>query len=96
MKKQGPKTDDTSSVLMTFMIRHLASDADTLAAMVQEHDEVVKGKDDGEALTWEDLGKIKLTWRVALETLRVVPPIFGNFKAAIQDIEFGGYTIPKG
>ncbi|GJN11600.1 hypothetical protein PR202_ga29801 [Eleusine coracana subsp. coracana] len=87
---------DTSSVLMTFMIRHLANDTETLAAMVQEHDEVVKGKEDGETLTWEDLAKIKFTWRVALEILRVVPPIFGNFKAAIQDTEFGGYTIPKG
>jgi cytochrome P450 len=26
---------DTSSILMTFMIRHLANDPDTLAAMVQ-------------------------------------------------------------
>ncbi|TVU38840.1 hypothetical protein EJB05_12232, partial [Eragrostis curvula] len=88
---------DTSSILMTFMLRQLANDPDTLAAMVQEHDDVAKSKqDDGEALTWEDLAKMKLTWRVALETLRLVPPIFGNFRTAIQDIEFDGYTIPKG
>ncbi|TVU38842.1 hypothetical protein EJB05_12234, partial [Eragrostis curvula] len=62
-----------------------------------KHDEVAKSKkDDGEALTWEDLAKMKLTWRVALETLRLVPPIFGNFRTAIQDIEFDGYTIPEG
>ncbi|KAL6840611.1 hypothetical protein ACP4OV_029475 [Aristida adscensionis] len=88
---------DTSSILMTFMVRHLAGDPDTLAAMVQEHEEIARSKgDDGEALTWEDLGKMKFTWRVALETLRMVPPIFGNFRRAVEDVEFDGYLIPKG
>lgn len=87
---------DTSSILMTFMVRHLANDPDTLAAMVQEHDEIAKNKGDGQTLDWEDLAKMKYTWRVALETLRLVPPIFGNFRRAMQDIEFDGYLIPKG
>ncbi|RCV13278.1 hypothetical protein SETIT_2G334100v2 [Setaria italica] len=87
---------DTSSVLMTFMIRHLAGDPDTLAAMVEEHEEIVKNKANGEALTWEDLQSMRLTWRVALETLRMIPPIFGSFRRAMEDIEFDGYVIPKG
>lgn len=87
---------DTSSILITFMIRHLANDPVTLAAMVQEHEEIAKNKADGEALTWEDLTKMKFTWRVAQETLRIVPPIFGNFRRALEDIEFEGYHIPKG
>ncbi|KAL6840732.1 hypothetical protein ACP4OV_029596 [Aristida adscensionis] len=87
---------DTSSVLMTFMMRHLAGDPGTLAAMVQDHDEIAKGKADGEALTWEDLHRMRFTWRVALETLRVIPPIFGSFRRALEDIEFDGYVIPKG
>ncbi|XP_004957873.2 cytochrome P450 716B1 [Setaria italica] len=87
---------DTSSILMTFMVRHVASDPDTLAAMVQEHDEIAESKGDGEALAWEDLAKMKFTWRVALEILRMVPPIFGNFRRATQDIEYDGYVIPKG
>uniref|UniRef100_R7WD53 Cytochrome P450 716B1 n=1 Tax=Aegilops tauschii TaxID=37682 RepID=R7WD53_AEGTA len=84
---------DTSSILMTFMVRHLANDDATLAAM---HEEIAKNKGDGEALTWEDLSKMKFTWRVAQETLRVVPPIFGNFRRALEDTEFDGYLIPKG
>ncbi|KAF8700399.1 hypothetical protein HU200_034334 [Digitaria exilis] len=88
--------NDTSSVLLTFMVRQLANDPDTLAAMVQEHEEVAGSKVDGEALTWEDLGKMKLTWRVALETLRLVPPLFGNFRRATKDVEFDGFIIPKG
>ncbi|KAM0881065.1 hypothetical protein ACQ4PT_033186 [Festuca glaucescens] len=87
---------DTSSILLTFMVRQLANDPTTLAAMVQEHEEIAKNKADGEALTWEDLTKMKLTWRVAQETLRVVPPIFGSFRKALEDIEFDGYCIPKG
>ena len=39
---------------------------------------------------------MKFTWRVALETLRLVPPVFGNFRRAIEDTEFDGYLIPKG
>ncbi|KAG0521145.1 hypothetical protein BDA96_08G136100 [Sorghum bicolor] len=87
---------DTSSILMTFMVRQLANDPDTLAAMVQEHDDIAKSKGDGEALDWEDLAKMKYTWRVALETLRLVPPMFGDFRRALQDVEFDGYLIPKG
>ncbi|XP_047090415.1 cytochrome P450 716B1-like [Lolium rigidum] len=87
---------DTTSILMTFMVRQLANDPTTLAAMVQEHEEIAKNKADGEALTWEDLAKMKFTWRVAQETLRTVPPIFGNFRVALKDIEFDGYFIPKG
>jgi hypothetical protein len=61
-----------------------------------EHEEIVKNKAEGEALTWEDLTKMKFTWRVAQETLRIVPPVFGNFRRALEDIEFDGYFIPKG
>ncbi|XP_020162581.1 cytochrome P450 716B1-like [Aegilops tauschii subsp. strangulata] len=87
---------DTSSILMTFMVRHLANDDATLATMVEEHEEIARNKGDGEALTWEDLTKMKFTWRVAQETLRIVPPVFGNFRRALEDVEFDGYSIPKG
>ncbi|CAM0906086.1 unnamed protein product [Alopecurus aequalis] len=87
---------DTSSILMTFMVRQLANDPVNLADMVKEHEEIAKDKADGEALTWEDLTKMKFTWRVAQETLRTVPPIFGNSRRALEDIELDGYFIPKG
>ncbi|KAM0904020.1 hypothetical protein ACQ4PT_018289 [Festuca glaucescens] len=87
---------DTASALMTFMIRHLANDPATLAALVQEHEEIARNKADGEALTWVDLSNMKFTWRVAQETLRIVPVVVANFKIALEDNEFGGYRIPKG
>ncbi|KAL0353630.1 UNVERIFIED_CONTAM: Beta-amyrin 28-monooxygenase [Sesamum angustifolium] len=39
---------------------------------------------------------MKYTWKVALETLRMIPPAFGGFRKALEDIEFEGYIIPKG
>ncbi|KAF2922890.1 cytochrome P450 716B1 [Oryza sativa Japonica Group] len=87
---------DTSAVLLTFMLRHLANDPATLAAMAQEHEEIARGKRDGEALTCEDVAKMKLSWRVAQETLRMVPPVLGSFRRAPVDVEFEGYTIPRG
>ncbi|KAG7957576.1 hypothetical protein I3843_11G183100 [Carya illinoinensis] len=87
---------DTSSVLITFIIRLLANEPAVYASVVQEQEEIAKSKPSGEFLTWEDLAKMKYTWRVAMETLRMVPPVFGGFRTALKDIEFGGYLIPKG
>ncbi|CAJ2634047.1 unnamed protein product [Trifolium pratense] len=84
---------DTSSVLITFIIRLLANEPAIFAAVFQE---IAKGKLLGEPLTWEDLSKMKYTWRVAMETLRMFPPIFGGFRKAATDIKYGGYIIPKG
>jgi hypothetical protein len=64
--------------------------------MDTEHEEIAKDKADGEALTWEDLSKMKFTWRVTQETLRIVPPVVGGFRTALEDIEYDGYLIPKG
>jgi cytochrome P450 len=45
--------------------------------------------------TLEDM-KMKHTWQVARESLRLFPPIFGSFREAIVDIECEGFTTPKG
>jgi len=87
---------DATAVLMTFIVRQIGSDPAILAPMVQEHEEIARNKADGEPLTWEDLSKMKYTWRVAQETLRLVPPSFGIIRMALEDIDFDGYCIPKG
>ncbi|PIA27476.1 hypothetical protein AQUCO_07700031v1 [Aquilegia coerulea] len=87
---------DTSSILLTFLIRHLANDPVVYSAIVKEQEEIAKSKTSGELLTWEDLTKMKYTWRAALEMLRIVPPAFAMFRRTLRDIEFGGYLIPKG
>ncbi|OVA06096.1 Cytochrome P450 [Macleaya cordata] len=87
---------DTSSVLITFLIRLLAKDPVVYASILDEQEEIAKSKASGELLTWEDLAKMKYTWRVAMETLRMLSPVFGGFRKALKDIEYGGYLIPKG
>lgn len=67
-----------------------------LVSMIIEQQEIAKRKASGEALTWSDLNKMKHTWCAAMEILRMIPPIFGNFRRALKDIEYEGYLIPKG
>ncbi|GMP73061.1 hypothetical protein CsSME_00030915 [Camellia sinensis var. sinensis] len=63
---------DTSSILLTFLIRLLANEPSIYAAIVQEQEEIAKSKALGELLTWDDLTKM-CTWRVAMETLKDNP-----------------------
>ncbi|KAH9796401.1 Taxane 13-alpha-hydroxylase [Citrus sinensis] len=89
---------DTSAILITFFIRLLANDPSVYATIVQEQEEIAKNKASGtgELLTWEDLAKMKQTWRVAMEILRTTPPIFCSFRKVLEDFEYEGYIIPKG
>ncbi|XP_077229274.1 cytochrome P450 716B1-like [Tasmannia lanceolata] len=87
---------DTSSVLITFLIRLLANDPVVYAGVFQEQEEIAKSKGPGELLTWDDLAKMKYSWRVATELMRMTPPIFGGFRRVLKDLEFEGYLIPKG
>ncbi|XP_023742845.1 cytochrome P450 716B1 [Lactuca sativa] len=87
---------DTTSALLTFLVRLLANNESIYSTLVHEQEEIAKNKAHGEALTWEDLTKMKYTWRVASEMLRINPPVNLNFRRTMQDIEYGGFIIPKG
>ncbi|KAH9311008.1 hypothetical protein KI387_026043, partial [Taxus chinensis] len=58
--------------------------------------DVLAGKHSDEPLAWEDVKKMEYTHKVVNETLRMVPPVFGGFRVTIQDVQYKGYTIPKG
>ncbi|KAK6917308.1 LOW QUALITY PROTEIN: Cytochrome P450 [Dillenia turbinata] len=82
---------ETTSVLITFLVRLLAGDPSVYALVAEEQEEIAKRKALDEPLTWDDLAKMKYTWRVAIETPRMTSPVFCSFRRALQDIEFGGY-----
>ncbi|XP_050213119.1 cytochrome P450 716B1-like [Mercurialis annua] len=87
---------DTTSILLTFLTRLLASDPSVCATILQEQEEIAKNKSLGELLTWEDIGRMRYTWRVAMETLRMNPPVFLSFRKVLRDFEYQGYLIPEG
>ncbi|KAF9599529.1 hypothetical protein IFM89_038749 [Coptis chinensis] len=62
---------DTSSVLITFIVQLLGNNPNVYAIVTSEHEEIAKSKTSRELLTWEDLTKMKYTWRVALKILRI-------------------------
>ncbi|GKB31726.1 cytochrome P450 [Tanacetum coccineum] len=89
---------DTTSILISFLVKLLANNKAIYSNIVQEQEEIGKTKARGEALTWEDLTKMKYTWRVASEVLRVTPPVSLSFRRAKQDIEvlkYNNYGGPR-
>ncbi|KAF8656627.1 hypothetical protein HU200_060592 [Digitaria exilis] len=87
---------DTTAALITFLLRHLDANKDAYAKVLQEQEEIARCKAAGEALSWEDLCKMRYTWAAAMETLRMVPPPFSMLRKVLADVEYGGYLIPKG
>ena len=39
-----------------------------------EQQEIARSKKPGEALSWDDLGRMRYTWAAAMDTLRMGPP----------------------
>ncbi|CAN0897338.1 Taxadiene 5-alpha hydroxylase [Linum grandiflorum] len=86
---------DTTSFVVAMMFKMLAQHPDCYNLLLQEHMEIVKNNGN-DFLSLEEVKKMKYTWEVARECMRLFPPIFGSFRKAVQDIEFDGFIIPKG
>lgn len=88
---------DTSAILVSLMIWKLARDPEIHRKVFEEQMDIVKEREVKENnLTWGDIQKMKYTWRVAQELMRLIPPVFGSFRKAVKDTSYGGYDIPKG
>ncbi|KAK7305534.1 hypothetical protein VNO77_43440 [Canavalia gladiata] len=88
---------DTSATLMSLMIWKLSRDPELYNKVLEEQMEIIKQREGTEErLTWAEIQKMKYTWRVAQELMRMIPPLFGSFRKALKDITYEGYDIPKG
>ncbi|PRQ58081.1 putative cytochrome P450 [Rosa chinensis] len=87
---------DTLSAELTFIVKYLGELPHIYNAVYKEQMEIVNSKAPGEPLKWEDLQKMKYSWNVAQEVLRMAPPVQGAFREALTDFVFNGFTIPKG
>ncbi|KAL9995527.1 putative cytochrome P450 [Helianthus debilis subsp. tardiflorus] len=86
---------ETSSVAITFVLKHLGENPHIYDQVYEEQMMIAKCKQD-ELLTWEDVEKMKYSWNVARESIRLAPPGQGAFREALTDFKYAGFTIPKG
>ncbi|XP_050215909.1 beta-amyrin 28-monooxygenase-like [Mercurialis annua] len=87
---------DTASAACTFVVNYLAQLPHIYDAVYKEQMEIAKSKGKGELVNWEDIKKMKYSWNVACEVMRIAPPLQGAFREAITDFTFNGFYIPKG
>ncbi|KAL3825521.1 hypothetical protein ACJIZ3_021550 [Penstemon smallii] len=87
---------DSISSACTFIVSYLAELPEIYQGVYKEQMEIANSKAPGELLKWDDIQKMKYSWNVACEVLRLAPPIPGAFREAITDFMYKGFTIPKG
>uniref|UniRef100_A0A2N9EYA6 Beta-amyrin 28-oxidase n=1 Tax=Fagus sylvatica TaxID=28930 RepID=A0A2N9EYA6_FAGSY len=87
---------DTASAACTFIVKYLAELPHIYDGVYKEQMEIARSKAPGELLNWDDIQKMKYSWNVAREVLRLAPPLQGAFREAINDFIFNGFSIPKG
>ncbi|XP_030969514.1 beta-amyrin 28-monooxygenase-like [Quercus lobata] len=87
---------DTASAAVTFVVKYLAELPEIYNEVLKEQMEIAKSKEPGELLNWDDIQKMRYSWNVACEVMRLAPPLQGAFREAINDFVFAGFSIPKG
>ncbi|KAH9544170.1 hypothetical protein CY35_13G104300 [Sphagnum magellanicum] len=86
---------DTTSGTIAVVLKYLFLNPHCLQEVIKEQKKIAmeKVKD---LLCWDDTRKMKYTWQVIQETMRIQPIVPWGTREAIKEIEYGGFTIPKG
>ncbi|KAI3966752.1 hypothetical protein MKW92_025060 [Papaver armeniacum] len=87
---------ETTSSVITSVMKYLADYPEVYNKLLKEQMEIAKSKETQELLTWEDIQKMKYSWNVVCEVMRLAPPALGGFKQASTDFMYAGYHIPRG
>jgi cytochrome P450 len=83
---------ETTPSVITWAFGLLSAHPDKREKMLAEIDQVLGGR----APTFQDLAKLEYTEMVLDEALRLYPPFSYIGREALEDVELGGYLVPKG
>ncbi|KAJ1405414.1 Cytochrome P450 [Sesbania bispinosa] len=87
---------DTSRSVLSSVMWYLGQLPEVYEHVLKEQLEISQGKEAGELLQWQDVQKMKYSWNVVSEVLRLSPPVSGAYREAIKDFTYADYNIPKG
>ncbi|KAK9107414.1 hypothetical protein Syun_023425 [Stephania yunnanensis] len=92
----------TIASAITFLMKYIGMHSHVYDEVLRgetEQREIMNAREGGKEsgmLTWEDIQKMKYSWNVVQEVMRLEPPLQGTFREASADLTFAGFTIPKG
>ncbi|CAM6009837.1 unnamed protein product [Sphagnum balticum] len=86
---------DTTSSTLAVVLRYLFLNPHCLQEVIKEQKKIAMEKV-GDLLCWDDTRKMKYTWQVIQETMRIQPLVTFGPRETLKEIEYGGFTIPKG
>ncbi|KAK1386513.1 Beta-amyrin 28-oxidase [Heracleum sosnowskyi] len=89
---------ESTSTAVSFVLKHLAELPHIYDEVYKELTKIAKLKGEGELLKWEDIQKMKYSWNVVCESLRLTTmnSSFSGFREVVTDVAFSGFTIPRG
>ncbi|KAL3518913.1 hypothetical protein ACH5RR_021502 [Cinchona calisaya] len=91
---------DTSTSAITWLVKSLGEHPQVYDEVFKEQNEIASSKEGRGGgvfiLEWEDIKKMKYSWNVICEVIRLTPSAIGAFREALTDLKYEGYDIPKG